>query len=116
MSATDSVSVPVLSLLFSDSLIAVIVIEIVEPAGMTVRPLASFRSSIVVAVTVCPALFFLELIESSIVALIIVPNARLAGAAAGFGVDAGAGAGAGAGFGLGRAAAGFGAGAGAGSG
>ena len=66
--------------------------------------------------TVSPALFRRELIESFIVALITVPDARLAGAAAGFAAGAGVAAGAGAGVGLGRGAAGFGAGAGAGSG
>jgi hypothetical protein len=52
-----TVSVPVLSLLFSDSLMAVTLRTTSEPAGMTTRPERSFTSVAMVAVTVSPTLF-----------------------------------------------------------
>src|SRR6476646_8745520 len=60
-----------------------------EPAGTTTRPLASLRSLVTRAVTTSPALFFRELMESFIVAVIVVPAARVAGPAGGAGAGAG---------------------------
>src|SRR6266542_2323716 len=95
----------------------------VEPAGMTTRPSASVRSLVTRALTTSPTLFFREVIESLMVAVIGVPAARLGGAAgAARGADAGAGASATVGragrafdLGLGLGAAGAGSGAGAGA-
>src|SRR3712207_4469545 len=85
-----SVRVPVVSLLFSDSLIAVTFRATSDPAGMTTRPDRSFTSLAIVAVTVSPTLFLCERISAAVVALRLVPAARLAGAAgaAGAGVEA----------------------------
>src|SRR5262245_6602672 len=105
---------------------AVILIAILEPAGMTTRPLASLMSLVTRAVTTSPALFFRELMESFIVAEIIVPAANEAGPAGAAGAGAGAAAGGapwatvgsarrGFGLGLGLGAAGAGAGAGCGA-
>jgi hypothetical protein len=52
-----SVRVPVVSLLLSDSLIAVTFKVTSDPAGMTTRPALSFTSVATVAVTVSPTLF-----------------------------------------------------------
>src|SRR4051812_38243499 len=84
-----SVRVPVLSLLFSDSLIAVTMRTTSDPAGMTTCPAASFTSVSNVAVTESPTLFLLERTSPVVDAVSDVPAAspRLA---------AGAGAGAGA--------------------
>src|SRR6476661_3663657 len=81
-----NVRVPVLSLLFSDSLIAVTLRTTDEPAGMTTCPAASFTSFAVVAVTVSPTLFLLERISEVVAAVNRVPAAKLVGAAAGAGV------------------------------
>src|SRR5512146_347360 len=104
MSWVASVSVPVLSLLFSDSWSAVILSDTVEPAGMTTRPWSSFTSVATVALITSPTLFFRVLIESFIVAVMCVPAAATSGVRAGAGAGAGAAAVAGAagfGFGLG---------------
>src|ERR671914_1297580 len=88
--ATDvgwSVRVPVVSLLFSDSLIAVTFNATSDPAGITTRPDPSLMSLAIVAVTVSPTLFVCERISAVVVALRLVPAARLAGAATGAGVD-----------------------------
>ena len=77
------VSVPVLSLLFSDGLIAVTVSVTWDPAGMTTRPELSFTSLESVAVTVSPTLFLLELTSEVVAAVSREPAARLAAAAAG---------------------------------
>src|SRR6185436_12276487 len=74
-----SLSLPVLSLFRSDSCSSAIVIEMVEPAGMTTRPVASFTSIATLAVTVSPALFDFELIESIMAAAITDPASRVAG-------------------------------------
>src|SRR3954469_20552737 len=86
-----SVRVPVLSLLFSDSLIAVTVSTTSEPAGITTRPALSLMSLSTVAVTVSPTLFLLERISEVVLADKAVPAFRpvLAGGA---GVEAEAGA------------------------
>jgi hypothetical protein len=81
------VRVPVLSLLFSDSLIAVTLRVTWEPAGITTRPELSLMSLATRAVTVSPTLFFAELISAVVEARREVPEARLAR-------DAGVGAGA----------------------
>src|SRR3954469_12682742 len=73
-----SVRVPVLSLLFSDSLIAVTLRTTAEPAGMTTRPVLSLISSAIVAVTVSPTLFLLDRTSAVVVAVSLVPAARLA--------------------------------------
>src|SRR3954471_8835703 len=78
-----SVRVPVLSLLFSDSLIAVTLRTTAEPAGMTTRPVLSLISSAIVAVTVSPTLFLLDRTSAVVVAVSLVPAARLAALAAG---------------------------------
>ena len=85
-----SVSVPVLSLLFSDSLIAVTFRATSEPAGITTCPELSFTSLAILAITVSPTLFLLERISAVVAAVTLVPAARLA--AEGVGVE-GAGAG-----------------------
>src|SRR5918992_1756906 len=92
--ATDvgwSVRVPVVSLLFSDSLIAVTFNATSDPAGITTRPDRSLMSLAIIAVTVSPTLFLCERISAVVVALRLVPAARLvvvATGAAGAGVDA----------------------------
>src|SRR5262245_6815454 len=121
-----SLSLPVLSLFRSDSWSSVIVIVIVEPAGITTRPVASFTSLATFAFTVSPALFDFELIESIIAAAITDPASSDAGpragagafaeSAAGAGVAAGFSAGLGFGFALGFGAGAGGAGSGAGAG
>src|SRR3954447_1951371 len=73
------VSVPVVSLLFSDSLIAVTFKATSEPAGMTTRPELSFTSFAIFAMTVSPTLFLLERISAVVAAVRLVPAARLAG-------------------------------------
>src|SRR6185295_17059656 len=107
---------------------AVILMATLEPAGTTTRPSAFLRSLLTRAVTTSPTLFFRELMESFIVAVMVVPADRVGGPAGGAGVGAGAAsAGAawatvgwerrafGLGFGFGAAAAGAGSGAGAGA-
>src|SRR4051794_27609211 len=84
------VNVPVVSLLFSDSLIAVTFGATSEPAGITTRPELSFTSLAIFAMTVSPTLFLLERISPVVAAVRLVPAARLAGELVG--VD-GAGAG-----------------------
>src|SRR5882724_719507 len=126
MSCTARVRVPVLSPLFSDSWMAVILMATVEPAGTTTRPSGPVRSLLTRAVTTSPTLFFRELIESVIVAVIAVPAARASGPAGGAGAGAGAAVGEGAAsatlgsarraLGLGLGAVGLAAGGGAGSG
>src|SRR4051794_36140724 len=101
-----SVSVPVVSPLFSDSLMAVTWSVTCEPAGITTRPAASLTSFPTVAVIWSPTLFLFDRISASVAAEKLVPAARLLGAGAGAGAAgaaaAGAGTGAGAvGFGLG---------------
>src|SRR3954466_14617337 len=81
------VSVPVVSLLFSDSLIAVTFRATSDPAGITTRPLPSFTSVAILAITVSPTLFLCERISTVVAAVRLVPAARLAAVAAG---DAGA--------------------------
>src|SRR6478736_1657925 len=71
------VSVPVLSLLFSDSLIAVTFRATSEPAGITTRPELSFTSLAILAMTVSPTLFLLERISAVVAAVRLVPAARL---------------------------------------
>src|SRR3954454_2490337 len=78
-----SVRVPVLSLLFSDSLIAVTLRTTAEPAGMTTRPVLSLISSAIVAVTVSPTLFLFDRTSAVVVAVSLVPAARLAELTAG---------------------------------
>src|SRR6185503_4518892 len=73
-----SVSVPVLSLLFSDSLIAVTFSATSEPAGITTWPELSFTSVAILAITVSPTLFLLERISAVVEAVRLVPAARLA--------------------------------------
>ena len=73
-----SVSVPVLSLLFSDSLIAVTFRATSEPAGITTWPELSFTSLAILAITVSPTLFLLERISDVVAAVRLVPAARLA--------------------------------------
>src|SRR6476661_7950723 len=90
-----NVRVPVLSLLFSDSLIAVTLRTTEEPAGMTTFPAASFTSFAMVAVTVSPTLFLFERISEVVAAVKRVPAAKLAEVAAGAGVVGGAAAGSG---------------------
>src|SRR5215213_8887591 len=93
------VRVPVVSLLFSDSLIAVTFSATSEPAGITTRPDLSFTSLAIFAMTVSPTLFLLDRISAVVAAVRLVPAARLAaelvvveGAGAGvLGVDAVAG-------------------------
>src|SRR3954468_23229665 len=83
-----SVSVPVLSLLFSDSLMAVTVSTTSEPAGITTRPELSLMSLSTVAVTVSPILFLFERISEVVLAVRAVPAlspALAAGAGAGAG-------------------------------
>src|SRR5918995_302868 len=82
-----TVRVPVLSLLFSDSLMAVTFRTTSEPAGITTRPDRSFTSLAIVAVTGSPTLFFLERISAFVAAVSVVPAAKLraVGAAAGAG-------------------------------
>src|SRR3954463_690601 len=82
------VSVPVLSLLFSDGLIAVTFRTTSDPAGMTTWPLLSLISLATVAVTVSPTLFLFERTSAVVAAVIELPAARLA---LGGGVAAGAG-------------------------
>src|SRR5690242_11624656 len=77
-----TVRVPVLSLLFSDSLIAVTFSVTVDPAGMTTWPDASFTSFATVAPISSPALFLWERISAVVAATIVVPGARLRPAAA----------------------------------
>ena len=84
------VSVPVVSLLFSDSLIAVTFSATSEPAGITTRPDLSFTSLAIFAMTVSPTLFLLDRISAVVAAVRLVPAARLA---AGLVVVEGAGAG-----------------------
>src|SRR6185295_534019 len=81
-----SVRVPVLSLLFSDSLMAVTLRTTSEPAGMTTRPALSLTSVATVAVTVSPTLFLWDRISALVDALIVVPAARARGAGAAAGV------------------------------
>ena len=124
---TLSLTVPLVSDLFSDTLIALIRSVICAPIGMTTRPEVSSTSVPIVAVISSPTLFLLERISASVVAVKLVPAARAAeaeadgdGAGAGVGAVAeavGFGAGVGAGFGAGLGAgfaAGLAAGAGAG--
>src|SRR6185312_14236884 len=73
------VRVPVLSLLFSDSLIAVTFRATSEPAGITTWPELSFTSLAILAMTVSPTLFLLERISAVVAAVRLVPAARLAG-------------------------------------
>src|SRR5215204_4430167 len=73
------VSVPVVSLLFSDSLIAVTFRATSEPAGITTRPDLSFTSLAIFAMTVSPTLFLLDRISAVVAAVRLVPAARLAG-------------------------------------
>src|SRR4051812_36020356 len=73
------VSVPVVSLLFSDSLIAVTFRATSEPAGITTRPELSFTSLAIFAMTVSPTLFLLERISPVVAAVRLVPAGRLAG-------------------------------------
>src|SRR3954454_1359225 len=73
------VNVPVVSLLFSDSLIAVTFRATSEPAGITTRPELSFTSLAIFAMTVSPTLFLLERISPVVAAVRLVPAARLAG-------------------------------------
>src|SRR6185312_7923403 len=84
------VSVPVVSLLFSDSLIAVTFRATSEPAGITTWPELSFTSVAILAMTVSPTLFLLERISAVVAAVRLVPAARLAAALV---VGEGAGAG-----------------------
>src|SRR5688572_9259466 len=78
-----SVRVPVVSLLFSDSLIAVTFSTTSDPAGITTRPERSFTSLAIVAVTVSPTLFLWERISALVDAVSVVPAARLRGVGAG---------------------------------
>src|SRR5687768_11797632 len=80
-----SVRVPVVSLLFSDSLIAVTFSTTSDPAGITTRPERSFTSLAIVAVTVSPTLFLWERISALVDAVSVVPAARLRGVGAGAG-------------------------------
>ena len=84
-----SVSLPVLSPLFSDSRISVIVIVTLEPAGMMTRPRESATSELTVVVTTSPFLLVLELISWSTAVGMTVPEARTSGAGAGAGSGAG---------------------------
>src|SRR5215207_4386751 len=78
-----TVRVPVLSLLFSDSLIAVTFSTTSDPAGITTRPARSFTSLAIVAVTVSPTLFLWERISALVDAVSVVPAARLRAVGAG---------------------------------
>ena len=96
----SSVSVPVVSLLFSDSLIAVTLRVTFEPAGITTRPAASFTSArdggghLVTHLVAC-----CERISASVVGgdRACRPRARRRGAGRRWGAGAGGAAGAGAG-------------------
>src|SRR5262245_59217089 len=122
-----TVSVPVVSPLFSDSLMAVTWRVTLEPAGITTRPDGSFTSLATVVVTSSPTLFLLDRISASVLTAKDMPEAKVAGPAGAAGaagvvgaaLDAGAGAagfGAGFGFGFGLGAGGGGVGAGSGAG
>src|SRR3954463_8370998 len=87
------VNVPVVSLLFSDSLIAVTFRATSEPAGITTRPELSFTSLAIFAMTVSPTLFLLERISPVVAAVRLVPAARLAGGVGGGGGGRGGGGG-----------------------
>src|SRR5690606_22697406 len=82
-----SVSVPVLSLLFSDSRIDVMVRLTVEPAGITTRPDPSRTSLATLAWMVCPCLWVLDEISELTVAFTSVPDGSVRAAGAGAGVD-----------------------------
>jgi hypothetical protein len=85
-----SVKVPVVSRLFSDSLMAVTFRVTAEPAGITTLPALSFTSLAIVAVTVSPTLFLCERISAVVAAVNEAPAGRLllATGAAGVGVEA----------------------------
>src|SRR4051794_559510 len=83
-----SVRVPVLSLLFSETLMAVTVRTTCEPAGMTTRPVLSLMSLATLAVTVSPTLFLFDRTSAVVVAVSAVPAARLLLAAAGLAAGA----------------------------
>src|SRR5437762_13801161 len=86
------VSLPVLSPLFSDSWIWVIVIVTLEPAGITTRPWLSWTSLDTVAVTTAPALSVREVISRSTARDTVAPASSASGAGAGAGLALGFGA------------------------
>src|SRR5689334_16267822 len=102
-----SVSVPVVSPLFSDSLMAVTSSVTLEPAGITTWPAEFLTSAATVAVTSSPTLFLWDRISASVVAEKDAPDASSRPA-----VEAGAGLGVDAAVGTGEAAGAFDAGAG----
>src|SRR5919112_3957287 len=73
------VNVPVVSLLFSDSFMAVTFKATSEPAGITTRPDLSFTSLAIFAITVSPTLFLCDRISAVVAAVRLVPAANPAG-------------------------------------